>query len=1255
MKFNTAICFVAAGITLFLLDTSPVNRSRKLVAYVAAWFILITGTLHLFEYLFEYNLGIDELLWKDDPGAAKTYYPGRMSVSTAVNFIMLGFIFLTVHLPKFRWLVQTLLIFIIAGAVPVLLNYLFGGSFLNDIPQISNTALHTAVLFILLCTGIFRSAPLRNIKFSFQKKIAGVFALTVFILVIIFFAVKKNSSRMADTGRWVDHTNQVIFKAELIRAELAEIQSGIRGFLITGKEDYLPLFNNSAVTIDKNIRQLQTLTKDNPLQQNQVTLLEKFVNGYIQSRRELISRYKTGPLSGKEIKLATDEGKIVVDQARGLVLAIQQHENALLATRKEENERSVVNSERIITVFQVIAVLMLLTGLAVIFYNIKARDRAESIIKQTSAQVHDLYNKAPCGYHSLSQSGVILNMNDTELNWLGYQLEEVVGIMHFNDIITPESKEKFLDEFPKFKKTGYINDLEFDLIRKDGTIFPVIVSATAVYDEQGNYVHSRSTVFDNTERKQREAEIRAAHKRFSTIFNISPVPICISTIEKGVFLYANDAYYRLFGFTHEQIIGKRSLELDIIDAAEREKIKQGIMLADKGLRDVELKMKKSNGEPVDVLYSMEKVEIDGTPCMATYLIDITERKKAEQQIKVLNETLEKRVEEKTKEVIEKEQQYRFLLQNMREGIQVISHDWRYLFMNNSVVGQSKYSNEELLGYTMMEKYPGIEKTELFKTLQLCMTDRVPRVIENEFTFPDGSSGWFELSIQPVPEGLFILSMDITTRKKAEQESKRLLDSLQRSLNEIYMFNPDTLLFQYVNEGALKNLGYSVEEIKKLTPLDLKPEYTEQDFRSLVSPLVTDEKEKIVFFTHHRRKNGSLYPVEVHLQLIKQETQKLFLAVILDITERKKAEEEIKKSESRFKALIENNADGISLLNTATEVIYQSPGAERITGFTIKDRKNRTGFENIHPEDLEYAKKLFTEIIQNPGKSVPMLLRSLRNDGQYIWMEGTVTNLLQEESVKAIVINFRDVTHRIESEEQLRKYANDLQASNTELERFAHVASHDLQEPLRMVSSFLGLIQKKYTDHLDDAGRSYIRFAVDGAERMKKLILDLLLFSRVDSHKEPMQKVDCNQLIDDVQLDLQESILENNATIETMPLPVVTGYKSQLRQVFQNLISNAIKYRNEKPPFIQISCEDADTHWEFCVKDNGMGIDPKYFEKIFIIFQRLHNKDHFSGTGIGLTIAQKIVKRHGGKIWVQSQTGSGSTFCFTILKNQIIQS
>ena len=507
------------------------------------------------------------------------------------------------------------------------------------------------------------------------------------------------------------------------------------------------------------------------------------------------------------------------------------------------------------------------------------------------------------------------------------------------------------------------------------------------------------------------------------------------------------------------------------------------------------------------------------------------RNKAEEEIKNLNATLENRVEEKSNEITEKEKQYRFLIENMREGIQVIGYDWRYLFVNNSLARQSKYAAEELIGKTMMEKYPGIENTAMFKVLEDCMKNRKGSMMENEFVYPDGSKGWLELSIQPVPEGIFILSMDITERKKIEEEKNSLTDTLQKSVNEILTFRKDTLEIRYINNGGLKNLGYREEEIAGLTIRDIIPDFTEHSFREMVEPLIKQEQEKIVFITTHKRKDGSTYPAESHLQLLKQNDREIFLAIVLDVTERMQSE-------------------------------------------AIKKQLN----------------------------------------------------------------------------ENLENRAAELQASNTELQRFAYVASHDLQEPLRMVTSFLQLLNKKLDGTLDEKSKLYIDYAVDGAERMKKLIHDLLEYSRVGSMELKIADVDCNEIMKTVNSFYSLALKETNAKLDSKPLPVIKGVKPQILQLFQNLVDNALKYNNSRPPEIEVGFTEEPTAYRFYVKDNGIGIDSKYFDKIFIVFQRLHNKSEYSGTGIGLSICKKIVNQHGGRIWVESEQGQGTTFYFTIPKH-----
>lgn len=241
----------------------------------------------------------------------------------------------------------------------------------------------------------------------------------------------------------------------------------------------------------------------------------------------------------------------------------------------------------------------------------------------------------------------------------------------------------------------------------------------------------------------------------------------------------------------------------------------------------------------------------------------------------------------------------------------------------------------------------------------------------------------------------------------------------------------------------------------------------------------------------------------------------------------------------------------------------------------------------------------------------------------------------------------DISERKQAEAALARQAQELARSNAELEQFAYVASHDLQEPLRMMGSFAQLLAKRYQDKLHADADEFIGYIVEGADRMQRLINDLLNYSRVARRGKDFAPTDCSAVVGTACANLRAAIEESGATVIAAPLPVVMGDETQLVQLFQNLLGNAIKFRRDQPVLVHIGAERREHDWLFWVRDNGIGIEPQYVERIFLIFRRLHGRDQYPGTGIGLAVVKKIVERHSGRIWVESAPGKGSTFYFTL--------
>jgi PAS domain S-box-containing protein len=355
-------------------------------------------------------------------------------------------------------------------------------------------------------------------------------------------------------------------------------------------------------------------------------------------------------------------------------------------------------------------------------------------------------------------------------------------------------------------------------------------------------------------------------------------------------------------------------------------------------------------------------------------------------------------------------------------------------------------------------------------------------------------------------------------------------------------------------------------------------------------------------------------------------------------------------EGRYRGLLEAAPDAMVVVNVAGEIVLLNLQAERQFGYR-RDELVGQKVKNIIPEG--FAERLIADDLRSAADALAQQidtgieLSGRRKDGSEFPIEIMLSPL---ESTEGILVTaaIRNISVRKKSEEHLVKNVGELKRSNDELEKFASVASHDLQEPLRMVASFTQLLAKRYKGRLDADADEFIGYAVDGSNRMQSIIRDLLAYSRAGSNGKKLREISSVDALKTALTDLRATMVESGAEVTHEALPALTTDDGQLALVFQNLVGNAIKYRSAEVPRIHVSAKkNGGNEWIFSVQDNGMGIDPQYFERIFILFQRLHGQTEFKGSGIGLAICKKILERLGGRIWVESQPSKGSTFYFAL--------
>ncbi|MFC7141729.1 PAS domain S-box protein [Halosimplex aquaticum] len=454
--------------------------------------------------------------------------------------------------------------------------------------------------------------------------------------------------------------------------------------------------------------------------------------------------------------------------------------------------------------------------------------------------------------------------------------------------------------------------------------------------------------------------------------------------------------------------------------------------------------------------------------------------------------------------------------------------------------------------------------------------------------------------------------------------------------------------QYANPAVERILGYTPDELVGGSNLSIIPErLRDAHLRALNRYLETGTRN--IDWTYvelpGQHKDGHEVPLGISLNDFVFDGDRFFVGLFRDITSQKAAERALREREQLLNKYKEYTDDVLNAIGDVFYVLDEDGCLRRwndtlveVTGYTDEEIASMHALDFFGEDDHETIEDAIERGFESGGTRVQTELHT--KFGAEIPYEFDAASLEDPDGEPVLAGIGRDITDQREQQRKLKE-------SNDRLEQFAYAASHDLQEPLRMVTSYLQLIEQRYTDDLDDDAVEFIEFAVDGAERMREMIDGLLQYSRVDTQGKEFEPVDLNAVLDEVESDLQLRIEETDARIQSDDLPRVSGDRGQLRQVFQNLLKNAIEYSGTEPPRIEITTERDGRMWRIAVTDNGIGFDPDETQRIFRVFQRLHGREEHSGTGIGLALCRRIVERHGGEIWAESEPGEGSTFYFTL--------
>jgi len=987
----------------------------------------------------------------------------------------------------------------------------------------------------------------------------------------------------------------------------------------------------------------------------------------------------------------------------------------------------------------------------------ESEERFRSLVETTSDWVWEI-----------DRSGVYTYASPKARELLGYVPEEIIGKTPF-DLMLPDEAQHigaiFRDAVASQRP---FERLENTARHKDGRLVVLETSGVPFLDANGRLLGYRGIDRDITERKQAEEALRRSEDKFAKAFRTSPDAVNINRVRDGQYLEINEGFTAMTGYTPADVAGRTSLEINIwADPQDRARLAQALREHGEAV-GLEAEFRLKDGSIRTGLMSARLIEVSGEPCILSITRDITERKRLEHETKERRLYLEN------------------VLACVPDAIVTSDAQHRILEWNPGAESLFGYSSEETIGRNIDELITGADARVLDEatrwTLQIQSRKGIPPTETVRYR-KDGSSAGVMASVAPIligneQVGAVAVYTDITERKRAQeilQESEQRFRTLAEASFEGITLTEKGVVVD-LNDQLAHMLGYARNELIGKPVM----EFVAPESRELVAEAI--RSGRLEPYEHLAlRKDGTIFPVEVRARTTQVAGHPLRVTAIRDITERKRAEEELRESEERFRNIFEESQIGIVLVDSNQSYLAVNKAFCSMVGYSQEELMSLSYAAISHPDGIEEnvrnAKALWRgeipyykvekRYIHKNGKTVwafleTSLIRDRQGNPSYYLsvIEDITERKRAEEALRESEERFRlfmhhfpgltyikdsatrvifanqgfmtylniapsqilgktnqdifptefaerftaddrrvfesgqseeieehfggriwstykfilpqpdrspllggitlDITERKLAEEEIRRLNDELEqrveertaqleAANKELEAFAYSVSHDLRAPLRAVDGFSRILLGDYALQLPPEAARYLERILANIQQMGRLIDDLLKFSRLSRQPLSKQRVELAELVHQAIEALDSERKERRVEISVGELPLCQGDPVLLRQVWVNLLSNALKFtRQREVARIEIGCQtNADGEQVYFVKDNGVGFDMQYAGKLFGVFQRLHRTEEYEGTGVGLAIVQRIVHRHGGRVWAEAAPGEGATFCFTL--------